>query len=206
MNKYVGKYRVRTKIDKENNFSENQDDTYIRGKNHSEVYRYGDNIIAIYFPSSIFANKFQKQFYKFLTPESQAYIESEQNKDDLTGEQVFYIHEKYLNEVSDFLSLETFGAKIKPRSIKNLPKDKNKYIIQDEDAYDEFSDLINDIVNKNNLPISFYNKIYTYLNDKLNLDFNKKENKLKFKQILDKENLFQEAIKLCKEMDINIVK
>lgn len=55
MLKYRGQFRVFMPKTKDGNFTTNDDDTYLKCKSNTEIYRYNENTLAIYFQSVIYA-------------------------------------------------------------------------------------------------------------------------------------------------------
>lgn len=215
MNNYIGQYRVRTPIDTNGEFTDNFDDTYIKGRRGIEVYRYTDTILAIYIPNKTITRNVYNQLKQYLTSVTIQQIESDINNNNMGNEYILYFEEKYFQDETigklfkETLNLETQGSKISPRSIKNLPRDKQKYIPQDEDNYIILKDSINSIISgfvfdhqiKHNP--KYYIKIYQYIIQELNI---KNISPVKTLIYLDENKLLKNAIEIINKLSENTTK
>lgn len=120
MKKYIGKYRVFSPIDSNGKVTSNEFDTYIKGKYKTEVYRYSDNLLAIYFV----ANQTARRVISYL--ESMGVQCKKFNQGDF--ESVWLFDEQYIDIVDSILKFSTQGKNIKPTSIKTMRKLKKNHI------------------------------------------------------------------------------
>lgn len=212
MNNYIGQYRVRTPIDTNGEFTDNFDDTYIKGRRGIEVYRYDNTLLAIYIPNKTITRNVYNQLKQYLTPDTIQQIEIDINSNNMGNEYILYFEEKYFQDpqtnrlFKETLNLETQGSKITPRSIKNLPRDKQKYIPQDEENYVILKDSINSIIAgfvfdhqiKHNP--KYYIKINQYIMQELNI---KNISPVKFLIYLDENKLLKNAIEIVNKLSEN---
>ena len=206
MDKYIGKYRVKAPIDNGGNFTSNKDDTYVECVNNCQIYRYNDDILALYCPGNRFANKLRKLLSEFLTKDCKLEIERNLNgRNSLEGEQTFYFFEKYIDEVAKIVKARTSGARIKPQSKKNLRKKKTiTYLPKNEHSYNILKDQMKNIVENNGKNISLYIQIHNFIERGLGLGVSKhaKEKGIKFVDILDEMGLTEKAIILLENFKL----
>ena len=205
MDKYIGKYRVKAPVDSNGNFTNNKNDTYVECVNKCQMYRYNNDILALYCPGNRFANKLRQSLSKFLTKDCK--LEMDQNlnsRNSLEGEQTLYFFEKYIDEVAEIAKARTSGARIKPWSKKNIKKNKvNSYSPKDEFNYNLLKENMKKIVANCNQNIALYVKIYDFIERGLSSEINKyagkvhkyaKEKNIKFVDALDDMGLIEQAI------------
>jgi len=212
MNNYIGQYRVRTPIGHNGEFTDNFDDTYIKGRKGIELYRYSDTLLAIYIPNKTITRNVYNQLKQYFTSETIEQLEADISNNNMGNEYILYFEEKYFQDPTtnrlfkETLNLETQGSKIPPRSIKNLPRDKQKYIPQNEDDYINLKDSISSIVSgfvfdhqiKHNP--KYYIKIYQYIMQELNI---KNVSPAKTLIYLDENKLLENAIKIVDKLSEN---
>ena len=214
MNNYIGQYRVRTPIDTAGEFTDNFDDTYIKGRKGIETFRYSDTLLAIYIPNKTITRNVYNQLKQYFTSETIEQLEADISDNNMGNEYILYFEEKYFQDPTtnrlfkETLNLETQGSKIPPRSIKNLPRDKQKYIPQNEDDYINLKDSISSIVSgfvfdhqiKHNP--KYYIKIYQYIMQELNI---KNVSPAKTLIYLDENKLLENAIKIVNKLSENTI-
>lgn len=185
MQKYIGTYRIRPQLTSDNELTDNKNDVFIRGKNHTQVYRYNDNTIAIYFPHSQFAKKIYNKYKSCMVKTF--------DEEDFSGEITLYIDEKFIHEIATELNLETNGAKISPFSIKNIPREKNTYNAINFELMEKVRELIKNKVGDSG--IAGYKHLYKELSAKLNISLEKesRNEKLKIVEYLDKHLLLDKV-------------
>lgn len=212
MNNYIGQYRVRTPIDHNGEFTDNLDDTYIKGRRGIELFRYSDTLLAIYIPNKTITRNVYNQLKQYFISETIEQLEIDINDNNMGNEYILYFEEKYFQDhtinrlFKETLNLETQGSKIPPRSIKNLPRDKQKYIPQDEDNYIVLKDSISSIVSgyifdhklKHNP--AYYIKIYQYIMSKLNIS---NVGPARILIYLDENKLLKNAIEIVNKLSEN---
>lgn len=212
MNNYIGQYRVRTPISSSGEFTDNFADTYIKGRRGIEMFRYSDTLLAIYIPNKTITRNVYNQLKQYFTSETIEQLEADISDNNMGNEYILYFEEKYFQDPTtnrlfkETLNLETQGSKIPPRSIKNLPRDKQKYIPQNEDDYINLKDSISSIVSgfvfdhqiKHNP--KYYIKIYQYIMQELNI---KNVSPAKTLIYLDENNLLENAIKIVNKLSEN---
>ena len=212
MQKYIGRFRVKTPMINNNTFTHNKDDTYVRCKNNIEMYRYNNKILALYIPKVTSARKLKEQLWNYLTRNTQKIIKDDLDKHKkLTGDEwVFYFYEKYIDQVAKIVQPKTGGAKIFPRSKKNLQKKKYKqaYTFKNKKLVEIFRNKLKEIVKNNNGNISLYNKAYYFIEKQLDMYLLKcaKINSLKFIEVLDELELLKEAIDLLYDFENELYK
>ena len=221
MNNYIGQsgancdslqYRVRTPIDYNGEFTDNFDDTYIKGRRGIELFRYSDTLLAIYIPNKTITRNVYNQLKQYLTPQTIEQLETDISDNNMGNEYILYFEEKYFQDpqinklFKETLNLETQGSKIPPRSIKNLPRDKQKYIPQDEDNYivlkDSISSIVSGFVFDHQIKHSpaYYIKIYQYIMQELNINNVSPAKTLIY---LDENKLLENAIKIVNKLSEN---
>lgn len=95
----------------------NEDDTYLKGKYHTEIYRENNDQLAIYFPSGISStNKVLPEFDR-LGIMYNLHIDAEIEK-------VYTFPENQLDLVHSVLNLQVKGKNIKPTSVKTARRQK----------------------------------------------------------------------------------
>lgn len=204
---YIGTYRVQQTTDTDYNFTDNDDDTYVKCKNNIRLFRYSDEVLGLYIPSPIIANRLRKDLWEYLTTETQEQILYEINNSSnhrLSGEWMFYFYENYIDKVAEIIEPKTTGANINPKSKKNLPKTKrNKYVPKDEEFMEFFKAKLKDIVTKNNSNISLYVKAYQFIESKSGKDITaySKKNNIKLAEAMDALEITDVAIEILDEFE-----
>lgn len=130
---YKGKYRIKCEYNQSSNmFSRKLDDTYedidcyIDCYKNIKIFYYGKSILEAYIPSVIRGNN----IIKSITNEIENDIIFDICVTD--KEVLFKFKAKDMNKLEIYLRPKISGSNISPFSSKNLPKNKN-YIIPDED-------------------------------------------------------------------------
>lgn len=116
MRKYINKYRMDMERDYYTDDPILEGDTWIRvdsimRKRGGKVYRYDENVLVAYIPSSQKGNN----ILKFMAKNS---IEVVRTMDYSDGWDIHFL-ESDLENMESILGLSTFGASIVPESIKN---------------------------------------------------------------------------------------
>lgn len=101
-NKYVGKYRVMAERDENGKPCEF---TYLKCRKGVKIYRYDDELLMAYIPSSYKGNRIIKEYGN--------YIEKVTKYD---GEMDLYFKEVYLDRLKDIFKIHIKGRDIKPRN------------------------------------------------------------------------------------------
>lgn len=144
---YKGKYRIKCEYDKhKNQFPRKIDgtfedgDCYIDCYKNIKVFHYGNKILEAYFPSLMRGKNIIKA------------IQEEYGNDvifsikETDSELFFRFHANDMDRLEKYLNPKTNGADISPFSSKNLPKNK-EYKIPDED-FVEYKNIIEKIGQK----------------------------------------------------------
>lgn len=144
---YKGKYRIKCEYDKhKNQFPRKIDgtfedgDCYIDCYKNIKVFHYGNKILEAYFPSLMRGKNIIKA------------IQEEYGNDvifsikETDSELYFRFHANDMDRLEKYLKPKTNGADISPFSSKNLPKNK-EYKIPDED-FVEYKNIIEKIGQK----------------------------------------------------------
>lgn len=144
---YKGKYRIKCGYDKhKNQFPRKIDgtfedgDCYIDCYKNIKVFHYGNKILEAYFPSLMRGKNIIKA------------IQEEYGNDvifsikETDSELFFRFHANDMDRLEKYLKPKTNGADISPFSSKNLPKNK-EYKIPDED-FVEYKNIIEKIGQK----------------------------------------------------------
>lgn len=144
---YKGKYRIKCEYDKhKNQFPRKIDgtfedgDCYIDCYKNIKVFHYGNKILEAYFPSLMRGKNIMKA------------IQEEYGNDvifsikETDSELFFRFHANDMDRLEKYLKPKTNGADISPFSSKNLPKNK-EYKIPDED-FVEYKNIIEKIGQK----------------------------------------------------------
>ena len=108
-------------LDSTGNPTKNPDDTYIRGKYKTEVYRYNASKLAILFRSGTTSKNIIRKL-KILGVELKPFIIGD-------NESVYLFSEEYIDIVDTLLVFRRKGANISPKSIRTtrlLLKQKTK--------------------------------------------------------------------------------
>ncbi|MFR2774756.1 MAG: hypothetical protein ACLTBR_02880 [Anaerostipes sp.] len=169
LSKYVGKYRLKSHIDRSTNdyprddkgFIE-QNDVYIKCKNKGEIYHYGRSKLVCYIPSLGRGRNILKRMAVDLGLKLEDYIE-EKGKiqvfnynsmyndimskfnmifdiEETDGEVLWKFDNKNMEFIEKYMQPLTSGASISPFSTRNLPK--IKYEINNDDLLD-YKKIIN---------------------------------------------------------------
>lgn len=130
---YKGKYRIKCDYDENTHqFSRKLDgtyediDCYISCYNNIRIFYYGKSILEVYIPSKLRGNNIIKSISESLGDDIIFDISSSDS------EIMFKFKAKYIEILEPYLKPKTSGASISPFSSKNLPKNKD-YKIPDED-------------------------------------------------------------------------
>ncbi len=119
INKYVGTYRVFQNIDlTTGKASENEYDTYLKGKYNTQVYRYDKNTLALYFAATNTVNKILPVL-KDLGVQLKLFVQGD-------FESVYLFPEQDLSKVHSILKFQTKGKNIQAKSIKTARRQKQK--------------------------------------------------------------------------------
>jgi hypothetical protein len=115
INKYIGKYRVFQEIDLESGkASKNTDDTYLKTKYKSQIYRYDDNTLAILFVTS-------KSPINILPQLKKLNINVEMLSEG-DSESIYLFDEKDIKKVASILKPQIKGKNISSKSVKTSKK------------------------------------------------------------------------------------
>jgi hypothetical protein len=110
INKYIGKYRIFASLIL-NTGKTNEDDTYLKGKYHTEISRQDDKNLAIYFPTGVSATNIVLSQFDELGIKYKLHIDAEIEK-------VYIVSEDDIDKIHKVLKFQTKGSKIKPTSVK----------------------------------------------------------------------------------------
>ena len=206
MQKYVGTYRVHQTQDDNGEFTDNHDDTYIKCKNGMVVYRYNDEILALEIPKSPTANKMKDELWDYLTELTKSEITydiEQSSQGSLSGENVFYFYEKFMDEVAKVIIPKTQGKGMNPRSKRNK-KNYIPYEPKNQELLDQFIEKMKVIVEQNGNNISLYMKVYKWLESRLekNIIELAKEEEIKTLYALDMLGITGECIELLDEFKV----
>lgn len=141
---YKGKYRIKCCYDENiNQFPRKLDgtfediDCYISCYNNIKIFYYGKSILEAYIPSKIRGNNIIKSIKDSLGND----VLFDVSMSD--SEIMFKFKAKYMEMLEPYLKPKTSGASISPFSSKNLPKNK-EYKIPDEDL-SEYKNIVQKI-------------------------------------------------------------
>ena len=132
--RYKGKYRLKTPIDLSKNtfpreytgqFADN--DVYIDCHNKIQIFYFGKSILEAYVPSIGRGHNIIKAIKEAFHGEDIIF-----NIEESDSEILFKFHAKYMEQLEPYLKPKTSGANISPFSSKNLPRNKD-FKIPDED-------------------------------------------------------------------------
>lgn len=158
MSHYKGKYRIKCEWDKATNqFPRKLDgtyediDCYIDCYKNIKIYYYGRSVLEVYIPSIIRGNN----IIKAINDELGNIIFDIQRTDT---EVLFKFKTKDIDALEKYLKPKTSGSSISPFSSKNLPKNK-EYKIPDEELL-SYKNIIEKIGRKRILDISHKTKDY----------------------------------------------
>lgn len=208
MKNYVGRFRVRSPKKNDGTFTENLDDTYVVCKNNVEMYRYNDNILALYIPTARTSNKLQKELWHYLTNETKEMITYEIKRDNkLSGEWVFYFEEKYIDLIAKMIKPKIGGAKINPRSNGYTNKSYRyiNYKIKNKKDMKILKDKLQDIVSKNKRNLMIYQYFYKFIEKELDINLIEyaKKGKIKPIEAIDKLDSINQAIGLINQFVVS---
>lgn len=150
--KYKGIYRLRTPIDQNNQFPREFDkkyaenDIYISCQHGNKVFYYGSGILQAYIPSIIRGHNIIKYINENFGRD--IIFDIEENDSEI----LFKFKSKYDNDIVPLLKPKTSGANISPFSTKNLPRNKD-YKIPDEDL-DRYKNIVAKIPRERILDLS----------------------------------------------------
>lgn len=196
MNKYIGKYRVRQQYDVNNEWTSNEEDTFVLCRGDVQLYRWNDNTLAIYFPEgkTQTANKIFKSHIQYLDADYKRSVKQSLKDNGLTSigglayEHIMLIEEKHLDKFEKTIFPQTINKKLKPMSKKNLPN-YNGYEIQNIKKHESLKKRIGDYVEEKTgkrLSPHTYTKIYEQIAKHLKYDI--------FQVMEDEELNFMEAL------------
>jgi len=109
MHKYIGTYRVFQAIDNDGK-AKNNDDTFLKCKYDSQIYRWDNKTLALYLTSTNTDNNVMPKLKKegvVFTP----YIEGD-------GEYVYFFPEEYIKKVASIMKPQIKGKNVSPKSIQ----------------------------------------------------------------------------------------
>lgn len=110
--KYIGTYRVFAEPDlTTGKASKNEDDTYLKGKYKSQIYRYDENNLCIYFPSGKSSTNIVLPQLDDMGVKYDLYIEAE-------TELIYIVSEKDIHKVNEVLHFSTKGKNVQAKSVK----------------------------------------------------------------------------------------
>lgn len=156
MTHYKGTYRIKCEYDlSKNQFARKLDgtyediDCYIDCYKNIKIFYYGKSILEAYIPSLIRGN-----IVKLIQSDNQDEVIFDIRRTD--SEVLFKFKAKYMNILEKYLKPKTGGASIGPFSSKNLPKNKN-YKIPDEELV-SYKKIIEKLDKKQMIDISLKTK------------------------------------------------
>lgn len=120
--KYVGTYRVFQAINLDGTLSKNEDDTYLKCKYNTQVYRYNKDTLAILFV----ANRTVKNMLPVLK-KAGVHLRLHTKGD---YESTYLFPEEELEKLAKIMKPITKGKNIKPNSVRTqriLAKELNRY-------------------------------------------------------------------------------
>lgn len=123
INKYIGTYRVFQEIDLTTKKpSSNSDDTYLKGKYNTQIYRWDKNKLCIYFPSGRSATNIILPLFKEAEIKYKLHINCD-------TECVYMVSESDIDKIHSILKFNTKGKNIQAKSKRTaakLAKEKEK--------------------------------------------------------------------------------
>lgn len=214
---YQGTYRVIQEFDSNCKFTDNEHDNYVPCKLGIQLYRYSDDVLAIYFPLDKCATAMNvyQAFKEYCTEDFVKRIESEISSNITKScpegrldksERIILFYEKYLEHFVKELRPSQKGKKLSPTSKKHLPN-YEEYEIQNTKKHEELKELVSKHIKSETggkLSPYMYAKVYDIINDNLDYDVYEvaNEEEIKFMEVLDFKKDYSKAIKIMKEIVI----
>lgn len=124
MIKYVGKFRVVAPLDMKSDIpkiTSNKNDTYLLGKYHTQVYRWDENILCIYFPSGVSSTNIVIPQFNQEGIEYELYIDGDY-------ESIYKVKETDLDKIHSILHFQIKGKSISPFSVRTGRKQIKKKV------------------------------------------------------------------------------
>ena len=223
---YIGKYRVKAPYDESTlDFPRNEnggidesfDDQYIPCKKGEIRHTYknvrGKDILVWYGYGTTLGKNIYKEI-KEKYPDIYLEVDEELDKNgvpDFFGDCMIYFDAKDIEKIATIVHPSTYGASIRPYSIKNLPKPP--YIIPEEDLQ-KYKNIINDVkIDKMQLAITIKtinkdfskaqdDKITKKKKDYIHFSLAQKNSRLKYKEYVHSMGLWEEYLEfLSKELE-----
>ena len=120
---YIGTYKVfYEEVYNENGNplpSPNEDDSYLLGRSNSQIYRYDQNNLSIYFPKGKSTENVVLPLLDNLNVTYELFVSG-------YSESIYIVPEKYINELNTVLSFKTKGAKEQLKDHKRKLKELKK--------------------------------------------------------------------------------
>jgi hypothetical protein len=218
MNKYIGKYRVRQQHDVNDEWTSNEEDTFVLCRGNIQLYRWNDNTLAIYFPIGKMqtANTIFKSHIQYLDADYKRSVKQSLKDNDLNSigglalEHIMLIEEKHLDKFEKTIFPQTSNRKLKPTSKKNLPN-YNGYKIKNVKKHESLKKRIGDYVeDKTGKRISphIYTKIHKQIAEHLKYDIYKvmEDEELNFMEALDFKDDLNRAIIILNKHIVGVKK
>ena len=203
MTHYKGVYRLRTEYDKRTKtfpreytgqFAER--DVYIDCRNNIRIYHYGNRILEAYRPSIGRGRNIIKSIQNEIGMDIIYHIE------ETDSEILFRFNSKYMKDLEKYLKPKTNGSSISPFSNKNLPRNK-EYKIPDE-QFAMYKNIVDKIPSERALSINhstrnFINSLVTKKNPIENIKADMALKGLKGKEYIHSINKWDEYITYLKQ-------
>lgn len=156
---YKGKYRLLAPYDISiNQFPRKLNDTFedidifIACQKGIKIFYYGKSILEVYVPSKTRGRNIVRDIKEELSDSIISYIE------ETDSELLFRFHSKHMERLEKYLCPKTNGSNISPFSVKNLPKNKDYNIPEDELVY--YKNIVSNIPKKRILTITHITVLY----------------------------------------------
>lgn len=200
---YKGTYRIKAPIDlNTNDFCRKLDNTcedidcYIDCQYGNKIFHYGRNILQAYIPSLIRGHNIINAISENIGQDIIYDIE------ETDSEILFKFNTKYDNQIIPLLKPKTSGASISPFSSRNLPKNKD-YKIPDEDLV-KYKSIVANIPKERILELTYMTKKYikslvTKKNTLDNIKADMRLKRLKNKEYIHSIGKWNEYIKFLQE-------
>lgn len=202
IDKFKGVYRLKAPVDKSTNDfprkingSYEDIDVYIDCSNNNRIYHYSKNILQAYIPSIVRGHNILKVIDSIGNNLVFDILESDE-------EVIFKFKYNDSDKIIPLLKPKTSGANISPFSSKNLPKNKD-YKIPDEDLY-MYKNITSKIPPESILAISyitnnFIKSLATKKNPIENIKSDMRQKRLKPKEYIHSIGKWNEYIIFLKE-------